>query len=52
MEMVPMAYRLAEELAVAGEDGVKHVDDDEDREIVFRKLDTLGYRVGQGLVER
>lgn len=52
MEMVPMAYRLAEELAVAGEDGVKHVDEDEEREIAFRKLDTLGYRVGQGLVER
>lgn len=28
------------------------LEDDETRESVFYKLDTLGYRVGQGLVER
>ncbi len=47
-----MAYRLAEELAVSGKDGVKHIDEDEQRETAFRRLETLGYRVGQGLVER
>ncbi len=52
IEMVPMAYRLAEELAVSGKDGVKHIDEDEQRETAFRRLETLGYRVGQGLVER
>lgn len=52
IEMVPMAYRLAEEIAVPGKDGVKHIDEDEKRESAFRRLETLGYRVGQGLVER
>ncbi len=52
IEMVPMAHRLAEELAVPGKDGVKHIDEDEQREAAYRRLETLGYRVGQGLVER
>lgn len=52
IEMVPMAYRLAEELAVLGTDGVKRVDEEEQREAAFRRLELLGYRVGQGLVER
>lgn len=52
IEMVPMAYRLAEELAVPGTDGVKRIDEEEQREVAFRRLELLGYRVGQGLVER
>lgn len=52
IEMVPMAYRLASELTVPGQDGIKPIDEDEQREAAFRRLETLGYRVGQGLVER
>ena len=52
IEMVPMAYRVASELAVPGRDGIKPKNEDEHREAAFRRLDTLGYRVGQGLVER
>lgn len=52
IEMVPMASRLASELATPGPDGVRPIDEDEQREAAFRRLETLGYRVGQGLVER
>lgn len=52
IEMVPMAYRLASELATPGQGGVKPLDEDEHREAALRRLETLGYRVGQGLVER
>lgn len=52
IEMVPMAYRVASELAVPSQDGIKPIDEDEQREAAFRRLDTLGYRVGQGLIER
>lgn len=52
IEMVPMAYRIASESSVSGAAGKKEVDEDERREAAFRKLDSLGYRVGQGLVER
>ena len=52
IEMVPMAYRLASELSVPVRDSIRSVDEDEKREAAFRRLDTLGYRVGQGLVER
>jgi hypothetical protein len=81
IELVPMAYRLANELqtgdreggAAAGgakADGEKvnagsvaagtagaggaqsKLDEDEERDAVFYRLEMLGYRVGQGLVER
>ena len=52
IEMVPMAYRVASELPVPGRDSIKPNNEDEQREAAFRRLDTLGYRVGQGLVER
>ena len=52
IEMVPMAYRLASELATSGHDGVKALDEGEHREAAILRLETLGYRVGQGLVER
>ena len=52
IEMVPMAHRTVAKLALNGKDRLKAVDEEEQREAVFRKLETLGYRVGQGLVER
>lgn len=52
IEMVPMAYRLANELATPRQDGVRVIGEDEQREAAFRRLETLGHRVGQGLVER
>lgn len=66
--MVPMAYRLAQELAVTdtkkgaegggggkgmeGQEQEQEGDEEEQREGAFRRLETLGYRVGQGVVER
>jgi trafficking protein particle complex subunit 6 len=94
IELVPMAYRLANELqtedrsdnvaasgagrpdgdkggsgsVVAGTEragaggrvegrgdgggGTSRMDEDEERDAVFYRLEMLGYRVGQGLVER
>lgn len=52
IEMVPMAYRLASELANPEQDGLKALDEDGQKEAACRRLETLGYRVGQGLVER
>ena len=52
IEMVPMTYRIANELSVPDEDGAKPIDEDEQRDAAFRRLETLGYRVGQGLAER
>lgn len=46
IELVPMAHRLANELSNM------NADDDEHREIAYRRLENLGHRVGQGLVER
>lgn len=57
IELVPMAERLARELSTtdgdsgSGGDG-KQPDDEEIRETTFFRLDSLGYRVGQGLAER
>ena len=48
IELVPTAGRLTQELSGSS---VK-LDDEEQREAVFYKLETLGYRVGQGLAER
>ena len=52
IEIVPMAYRLANELSIPSEAGEKAIGEEEQRDIAFRRLETLGYRVGQGLVER
>lgn len=63
IEMVPVAYRIDSQLEISEEEegggrigGGKLLVDDEDeehkREAAFRRLETLGYRVGQGLVER
>ncbi|KAH8910080.1 transport protein particle component [Coniochaeta sp. PMI_546] len=73
IEIVPMAYRITNELEAAAQDPTptsdersqttsqqngttttprKLLDEDEERDAVFYRLETLGYRVGQGLVER
>ncbi|KAI1131573.1 BET3 family protein [Nemania abortiva] len=88
IELVPMAYRIANELQEASDDGgsgsgsgsknnegtgsvstsagtmstapgtasatgrKSKLDEDEEREAVFFRLESLGYRVGLGLVER
>lgn len=61
IELVPMAYRIANDVdAGAGHrEGEKELqstearmDEDEERDAVFYRLESLGYRVGQGLVER
>lgn len=48
IELVPMAERIARETSTA-ENGPE---DDEVRESTYFRLETLGYRVGQGLAER
>lgn len=48
IELVPMAHRMADELSIPSE----KMDEEERREAVFYRLEVLGYRVGQGLVER
>ncbi|KAE8144547.1 BET3 family protein [Aspergillus avenaceus] len=48
IELVPMAERLAKELSTDD----KTLDEDELKETVFFRLESLGYRVGQGLAER
>ncbi|KAK4179634.1 putative trafficking protein particle complex subunit 6B [Triangularia setosa] len=56
IELVPMSYRVTSELSSpleqtgTGPGGT--VDEDEEREAVFYRLEGIGYRVGQGLVER
>ncbi|KAL8710488.1 MAG: hypothetical protein Q9220_004920, partial [cf. Caloplaca sp. 1 TL-2023] len=52
IEMVPLAYRLAQELAVQRPPPIQSADEEDHREAAFRRLDALGYRVGQGIVER
>lgn len=48
IELVPMAERLSEELSCS----TFKAGDEEHREATFYRLESLGYRVGQGLVER
>ena len=48
MELVPMAERLAKDLLAND----KHADNEEAKEAAFFHLESLGYRVGQGLAER
>ncbi|OQD86195.1 hypothetical protein PENANT_c008G01575 [Penicillium antarcticum] len=48
IELVPMAERMARDLATEGKD----TEDEEVRETTFFRLESLGYRVGQGLAER
>ncbi|KAL4944738.1 hypothetical protein BDV06DRAFT_76245 [Aspergillus oleicola] len=48
IELVPMTERIAKDLAA--EDRL--LDDEETKETAFFRLESLGYRVGQGLAER
>ncbi|KAI9368006.1 transport protein particle component-domain-containing protein [Aspergillus egyptiacus] len=48
IELVPMAERLAKDLAAND----RSLDDEEVKETAFFRLESLGYRVGQGLAER
>ncbi|KAL2007185.1 hypothetical protein VTN00DRAFT_8623 [Thermoascus crustaceus] len=48
IELVPMAERMAQELSAPDE----RLDEEEQREATFYRLESLGYRVGQGLAER
>lgn len=65
IELVPMAYRVANEVEAGPEttavhkpgekeskSGESRMDEEEERDAVFFRLEMLGYRVGQGLVER
>ena len=52
IEMVPMAYRLPTALGSLGYEEGTEADDEDTREAAFHRLEALGYRVGQGLVER
>lgn len=50
IEIVPMAERLAEQFTLT--EGKEKAEEDELREATFYRLESLGYRVGQGLAER
>ena len=52
IEIVPMAHRLTAELNPSGAEDSNEPDDDETRDAAFRKQEAVGFRVGQGLVER
>ncbi|KAK3989496.1 trafficking protein particle complex subunit 6B [Cladorrhinum sp. PSN332] len=52
IEMVPMAYRVTNELSTSQTQQTAQLEEDEEREAVFFRLESIGYRVGQGLVER
>lgn len=54
IEIVPMAERMAEELTDSSTTTTTadKLEDEELREATFYRLETLGYRVGQGLAER
>ena len=52
IELVPMATRLASELSISNHRDAKTIDEEGQRDAAYRRLETMGYRVGQGLVER
>lgn len=52
IEIVPLAQRVAAELSARTSFDARPLDEDPQREIIFRRLETLGYRVGQGISER
>jgi hypothetical protein len=65
IELVPLAYRVTNELeappAAPDDDGrggaaadgyARRLTEEEEREAASYRLDMLGYRVGQGIVER
>lgn len=67
IELVPLAYRVTNELEppsdssapaspppedVTSPGGTRRLDEEDEREAAAYRLDMLGYRVGQGIVER
>ncbi|KAM3073404.1 hypothetical protein ACMFMF_006611 [Clarireedia jacksonii] len=53
IELVPLAYRTVHALDVpSSSDANNKMEEDEERDRVFFRLESLGYRVGLGLVER
>ncbi|OLL27010.1 Trafficking protein particle complex subunit 6B [Neolecta irregularis DAH-3] len=46
IEMVALAQRLSSELSS------KSIDEDEEKDAIYTRLESLGFRVGQGVVER
>ena len=52
IEIVPLAQRMASDLSTRRGSDARSTDDETQRDIVFRRLETLGYRVGQGIAER
>lgn len=52
IELVPNILRLSREIVSKRRHGGKELDEEEYLETAQQKLDALGYRVGQGLVER
>src|SRR5205814_635210 len=53
IEIVPMAYRLSSQSTTSSSNpSDAPLSEDEQRDAVFFRLDSLGYRVGIGLVER
>ena len=52
IEIVPLAYRMVEHSTASHEVPRGAADDDDQREAALRRLDAIGYRVGQGLTER
>ena len=57
IELVPLAHRVTSErdsgaLVASGAATEGGVQDDEEADAVHHRLETQGYRVGQGIVER
>jgi hypothetical protein len=52
IELVPMSYRLSSEASAIGCTAHRAIEEDEQKESASRRLELLGYRVGQGMVER
>ena len=52
IEMLPTALRISHDTMSERRQGEKELDEDEHWEAAQQRLDALGYRVGQGLVER
>ena len=52
IEMVPTISQLANDPYFRNRDGENESDEEEEKEVARRRLESIGYRVGQGLVER
>ena len=53
IELVPTAQQLARQPQSVTDSGeANSIDEDEQKEIASRKLEAIGYRVGQGIAER